>query len=233
MIPTPTTARGPGLQASAAAPPFEAAFERLVARVGAATPAAEMAALHRAFEQRTGAFGPDDPWFESRSRAFWDDTMTRTPQMALARRAEGAAEGVPDADAPWAEALSRSHRGLFRSREEDGAVVLADLLSGAELVVHEMDEASRDALASTRGVFDGTVVALATLTTPVRLALLPGAIFHPEAADDPIAAVVSAARGRGMADGALLDALLRMELSLRTLSRVKLSYAYRAEALAG
>ena len=56
---------------------FHATFERLVAKVGAATPPDEMRALHRAFEQRTGAFGPDDPWFESRSRAFWDDALTR------------------------------------------------------------------------------------------------------------------------------------------------------------
>lgn len=225
---TLTSPAHPDPQAPSSLPPFEGAFERMVARVGAATPGAEMLALHKAFEHRTGAFGPDDPWFESRSRAFWDDLMTRTPAAkgALVRSAEGAADG----DAPWLLALSRSHRGLFRSRTEDGAVVLEDVLSGAELVVHEIDEASRDALASTRGVFDGTVVALAT---PVRLALLPGAIFHPEAADEAIAAVITAARARGLADGALLDALLRMELSLRTLSRVKMSYAYRAEALAG
>ena len=65
-----------------------------------------------------------------------------------------------------------------------------------------------------------------------QLALLPGAIFHPEGAEEAIAAVVLAARARGIPDGALLDALLRMELSLRTLSRVKPAYAYRAEALA-
>jgi hypothetical protein len=187
-----------------------------------------MRALHQAFEHRTGAFGPDDPWFESRTRAFWDDTMTRQRAQLLAPG--GPFEGLDAADAPWADALGRAHRGLFESRVEDGGVVLSDVLTGAELVVHEVDEASRDSLASNRSLLDGTVVAA---VSPVRLALLPGAIFHPEGAEDAIALVIARARTRALPDVALLDALLRMELSLRTLSRVKPAYAYRPEALAG
>jgi hypothetical protein len=209
----------------ASLPPFDAAFERLVAKVGAETPADEMLALHRAFEARTGPFGPDDPWFESRSRAFWDDTMTGGAATVVR-----ALSSVEASDRPWAEALPYAHRGLFQSSEDESAFLLVDVLSGAELVVHEVDGASRDALGSNAGLFDGRVVAIAS---PPRLALLPGAIFHPEGADEAIAAVASAARERGMATAALLDALLRMELSLRSLSRVKLSYAYRASALAG
>jgi hypothetical protein len=213
------------VDAQTAAPPFEASFERLVARAGATAPAAEMAALHKAFEQRTGPFGPDDPWFESRSRAFWDDTMTRE---GGARARRGSLPGLVPGDERWAEALGRSHRGLFQPRTEGGAIVLLDVLTGAELLVHEADAASRDSLASNPTLFDGTVIALAS---PVRLALLPGAIFHPEGAEAAIAVVVAAARARSLPDGDLLDALLRMELSLRTLSRVKPSYAYRVEAL--
>ena len=212
------------LDATESAAPFVAAFDGLVARVGAATPPETMLALHRAFERRTGAFGPDDPWFESRSRAFWDDTMTR--QRACA----GLVGSLEEGERRWAEAMDRAHRGLFRSRHEEGAIVLSDVLCGAELIVREVDEASRDALASTAGLFDGTVVAL---RSPVRIALLPGAIFHPEAAEDAIGVVAAAARARSIPDLALLDALLRMELSLRTLSRVKPGYAYRPGALAG
>lgn len=210
------------LDAAGALPPFAAAFDALVARVGAATPPEKMAALHRAFERRTGAFGPDDPWFESRSRAFWDDTMTR--QQAT----QGILDVLDGGERLWAAALPSSHRGLFHSRIEDGVLVLSDVLRGGDLVVHEVDEASRDALGSTAGLFDGTVVAL---RSPVRLALLPGAIFHPEEAEDAIGLVVAAARTRSLPDDAVLDALLRMELSLRTLSRVKPGYAYRVGAL--
>jgi hypothetical protein len=117
-----------------------------------------------------------------------------------------------------------------------GALVLSDILSGAELLVHEIDEASRDSLAANESVFDGTVVALSLSSgsaEKARLALLPGSIFHPEGAEEAIAQVITAARARGVENGPLLDALLRMELSLRTLSRVKPSYAYRPEALTG
>jgi hypothetical protein len=201
--------------------PFAPTFEALVAEVAKSLPAERIAELHRAFEKRTGAFGPDDRWFESRSRAFWDDTMTRQP----------AAREVLDRatpSEPWALALSRSHRGLFRSSTDERGLVLSDLWSGIELVVDELDDASRDALRSPSGPFDGTVIAL---RDPIRLALLPGAIFHPEDAEPAIADVVAIARTRGLSAGATLDALLRMELSFQVLSRVKPSYAYRGEAL--
>jgi hypothetical protein len=216
--------QAPSFIPSALAASFAAVFEGLVAKAAAATSPETMLELHRAFEARTGAFGPDDPWFESRSRAFWDDTMTRQRASVGPLGALGADEQL------WAEALSLSHRGLFESRHEDGMLVLSDVLSGAELRVHEIDDASRDSLESSAGFFDGTVVAEAS---SLRFALLPGAIFHPEEADDAIVRVIAAARARSLSSAVLLDALLRMELSLRTLSRVKPSYAYRVEALPG
>ena len=205
---------------------FAEAFERLVAKVAASLSPERIAALHAAFEARTGAFGPEDAWFESRSRAFWDDTMTRQGV---------AAEVLGETGDVWAGALTRSHRGLFQTRAPSqgsstspSGVVLSDLWSGAELLVQELDPASRDALAAPSGPFDGTVVAA---TEPARLALLPGAIFHPEEAEPAIAEVLSAARARALGTGPVLDGLLRMELSLRSLSRVKPSYAYRPDAL--
>jgi hypothetical protein len=203
---------------------FAAVFEALVAKVSSAAKPDEIRTLHAAFEQRTGTFGPDDPWFELRSRAFWDDAMTRR---------DAASRVLLELDGPeraWAEALPRAHRGLFEARHVDGGLVLHDVLGGAELFVHEMDEASRDALAGTSSLFDGTVAAR---KAPVRLALLPGAIFHRAEAAEAIAQVVAVGRARGLTGDTLLDALLRMELSLRVLSRVKPSYAYRAEALPG
>ena len=113
--------------------------------------------------------------------------------MTRQRACAGLVGSLEEGERRWAEAMDRAHRGLFRSRHEEGAIVLSDVLCGAELIVREVDEASRDALASTAGLFDGTVVAL---RSPVRIALLPGAIFHPEAAEDAIGVVVAAARAR-------------------------------------
>jgi hypothetical protein len=43
--------------------------------------------------------------------------------------------------------------------------------------------------------------------------------------------VLAAARARGLSGAETLDALLRMQRAHRSLSRVKVAYAYRVEAL--
>jgi hypothetical protein len=179
-------------------------------------------AMHKSFEARTGAFGPEDPWFEARSRAFWDDALTE----------QGFAHDVlaelPEETRLWASVMTRAHRGLFYASTSQGRRMVRDLWSGAEFIVDEIDDAMRTALDAPSGPFDGRLVAL---TDPIRVGLLPGALFHSEEAAEPIERILETAHDRGMEAGAALDALLRMELSLRSLSRVKPSYAYRVETL--
>ena len=201
--------------------PLEA-VSAIVAELGKEGYAERVAEARRAFEKRTGAFGPEDPWFEARSRAFWDDACTSGRLARLAERA-------PEDARSWIAPLERAHRGLFVVTDAEGLVV-RDLVSGVELFVDEADPGTRDALDTASAPFDGRVVAFGS---PITTALLPGAVFHPEDAAAPITKVLEAARGKGMSAGATLDALLRMELSLRALSRVKASYAYRPEALKG
>src|SRR6185436_15384873 len=86
------------------------AYDAVVAR-GAEGPLGELAAgLRAAFQKRTGAFVPEDPWFETRSRAFWDDALTA---QHFALRAE---HGL-------GQSFARAHRGLFvvDERDERGA----------------------------------------------------------------------------------------------------------------
>jgi hypothetical protein len=201
--------------------PIEA-FERIATELGKPAFAAPLRAAREAFQRRTGAFGPEDAWFEVRSRAFWDDALTSGGLAELAVE-------MPEAAQAWVGPLVRAHRGLFVVAErEDHATVLTDLLSGAELFIDDVDPGTRDALEAAAAPFDGRVVAGGTL---VASALLPGAVYHPEDAKEPITKVLEAAHARGIGRADTLDALLRMELSLRSLSRVKASYAYRAEAL--
>jgi hypothetical protein len=182
--------------------------------------------MRRSFEERTGAFGPEDAWFDARSRAFWDDALTR---QGFAR------DVLSELAAPslaWASVFDRAHRGLFYASTVTGRCLIRDLWSGAEFFVDELDDATRTALAATSsgGPFDARVVGL---RDPIRVGILPGAIFHPEAAIEPIDLILEAARERRMETHEVLDALLRMELSLRSLSRVKPAYAYRVQALSG
>jgi len=186
--------------------------------------AARIATMRAAFEARTGAFVPEDPWFEARSRAFWDDAVT-TQRFGREVEAE-LAEGVK----VWIPRLERAHRGLFvtvsaGSRRE---LVLRDLWSGAEMLVHDIDDTMRDALAAALAPLDARLVGS---DEPARVGILPGAVFHPADAAGPIGAVLERARADRRKGGDVLDALLRMERGLRASARVKAAYAYRADRL--
>ncbi len=202
---------------------FEAydAILALGARPGSAARVAEMRA---AFEARTGEFAPEDPWFEARSRAFWDDALA-TQGFATETR-----DALPEEARAWTEAIARAHRGLFVMKEDEGdARVVRDLWSGAEFEVHAIDDATRLALGAVSAPFDARLVAR---DDPARVAMLPGAVFHPADAVEPIAKVIAKARAESRKTGDVLDALLRMERGLRASARVKAAYAYRAEKLA-
>jgi len=205
-----------------------AAATRIVELGGARERQAAVGALRARFEGRTGAFAPDDAWFEERSRAFWCDALTR------GRFGREVAADLTPAERRWLGPLERAHRGLFRvavaAEEGPAGRTLVDVWSGAQLVPTVIDEESGAELSASAGqLFDGRVVGAGE---PFVLALLPGAVFHPRHATPAIEGVIAAARSKDLTTDDTLDALLRMERSLRALSRVKAAYAYRLEALA-
>src|SRR5215467_6527530 len=111
--------------------PIEA-FERIATELGKPAFAERVRAAREGFQRRTGAFGPEDAWFEARSRAFWDDALTSGGLADLA-------EDAPEEVRAWIGPLGRAHRGLFVVAErEDDATVLRDLMSGAELFVDDV-----------------------------------------------------------------------------------------------
>jgi len=208
------------------------AYEAIVLRGASAALAPRVAELRALFEARTGKFTPEDAWFEARSRAFWDDAITRQGFAVEAARGDATLSEEVRALAP---AFARAHRGLFVI-EAQSIRSLRDVWSGAEFLVDEIDDGMRDALAAASAPFDARVVGVAGAGAmrdgAPRVALLPGAVFHPADAIEPIDAVLKAARQQGMTTDGTLDALLRMERALRSLSRMKAGYAYRASALA-
>jgi hypothetical protein len=205
---------------------------RIVQLGGTPSRGPRVAEMRTRFEARTGAFSPEDAWFEERSRAFWCDAVTRG---FFGRDVEGelAAE-----ERAWLVPFERAHRGLFRAAPAPAArsrrtlhrLVLEDVWSGAEIVPTLVDDASRAELDAAAGqLFDARVVGA---HEPLVVALLPGAVFHSRDATAAIHVVLKAARGQELSTHDALDALLRMERTLRALSRVKAAYAYRPEALA-
>jgi len=192
---------------------------RIVQLGGASERSDAVAALRASYEARTGAFVPEDTWFEERSRAFWCDAVT------VGRFGRQVEEALTDHERVWLKPLERSHRGLFRAEGE----VLVDVWSGAELLVTQLEDSSRAELDASSGqLFDARVVGH---DDPFVIALLPGAVFHPRDATACIPPVLAAAHEQKMRTDETLDALLRMNRALRSLSRVKVGYAYRPEAL--
>jgi hypothetical protein len=177
------------------------------------------------FQRRTGLFSAEDPWFETRARAFWDDALTTQGFALLASRILG------KDSRPVAEAIVHAHRGLFVVEEthEQGGRLL-DLWSGAELIVSYLDSAQ--ALSFEHG--DGAIDARVTRApSGPQLFVLPGAYHHAADALEPAMDVLAVAKERGLGTQAALDSLLRMDLVLRSSSRVKAAFAYRAESLRG
>ena len=199
------------------------AVARMVQLGGAPDRAARVAEMRARYQEKTGAFAPDDASsgrFEERSRAFWCDAVTR------ARFGREVEADLTVEERRWLDPLERAHRGLFRAEGE----VLVDVWSGAELAVTLVDDVSRAELAAADGqLFDGRVVGWDD--GGPGCALLPGALFHPRDATAAIGAVLPAGRARNLSTDDMLDALLRMERMLRSMSRVKAAYAYRPEAL--
>jgi hypothetical protein len=199
------------------------AYDAIVA-LGAVPALGEHAArMRREFQKRTGVFGPEDPWFEPRTRAFWDDAL------ATQGFAELALEELDDDARPIAARLRRAHRGFFVAHDVDEhGARLVDAWSGAELIVRHVDETQALTLEHAEGPMDARV---AGSPSGPELWLLPGAYHHPPDALAPAIDVLAAAQERGMKTQDALDALMRMELVFRSSSRVKASFAYRATNL--
>jgi hypothetical protein len=194
------------------------AAARIVQLGGDPRRASRVSEMRASFEARTGAFVPEDSWFDERSRAFWADAVTTG---RFGREVEAQLE---DVEARWVAPLERAHRGLFLA---DGSV-LSDVWSGAAYRLTELDDESGSELGAGAGqLFDARVVGGDSDT----VALLPGAIFHPRHATEAIHGVLAAARSSALSTHDTLDGLLRMERTLRALSRVKAGYAYRPAAL--
>jgi hypothetical protein len=204
---------------------FFEAYDALLAAAALPAHQARVAEMRRSFERRTGELPAGERWaegLEARMRAFWDDALA-TQGFAATLEAE-----VPEEMRGWARAIGRAHRGLFvlAAAQERGARVVRDLWSGAEFLVHEIDDATRLALSAASAPFDARLVAI---EAPVQIAMMPGAVFHPADAAEPIAKVLERARATGRSTEAVLDTLLRMEHELRASARVKAGYAYRVE----
>jgi hypothetical protein len=178
------------------------------------------AAMRAAFEARTGPFAPGDAFFEARSAAFWDDALTRG---AFGRELR---PQLSEQALALVEPLACAHRGLFRVEPDGAGFLVVDVWRGAEFLAVPSTSGLRDALERASSLVDARIVGV-----HATISMLGGAVFHAADALEPIQALLPEARKRGLSTHEFLDALLRMDHALRSLSRVKAAFAYRKEAL--
>jgi|GEM_PF-966584 len=193
--------------------------------------AVEARRMRNAFASRTGSFGPDDPWFETRTRAFWDDALT------FQRFAGLAAPCLDETMVPTARWFQRAHRGLFSLRlhsdaRDETPFHLIDVWSGAELMVFPLDHLHSTSMRYADGLIDGRVVAFPSGDSAINpLFLLPGYVHHASDVLHEVHLIVNEARKRRLRTHHVLDALMQMELTRQRSARVKAAFAYRVDCL--
>jgi hypothetical protein len=205
-------------------PALTAVYDELLARAGNPPHAERAIALRDAFLRRTSSSSRAAAEPEDRFRAAWDDALTAGGLAAdLAETFEDPGERA------LARVLSRAHRGVFRMSLLGGRRIAEDALSGASFLVLARDDIGREVLAL--GGEDSPLFEARIVAATDGCAMLPGIIFHPPDATPLISDLVRAGVDRGMSRDDLCDALLRMQHTFRNLSRVKIGYCYKAEAL--
>jgi hypothetical protein len=205
-------------------PALSAVYDELLNRASAPPVEARARALREAFLRRTSALPLLESVPEDRMVAAWDDALT-TGGLAgeLAPSFNDAAERA------LARVLRCAHRGVFHLDRVGAHPVAFDLISGASFVLLPRDDMARSLPVD--GDQDAPLVEARIVAAADGCACLPGVIFHPPDATALIDQIVIAARQRSMPRDAVCDALLRMQNAFSRLSRVKIGYAYRVEAL--
>lgn len=200
------------LLARAAVPPFRDGAER----------------LRRAFFARTGEPGEETEAFAVRLAAAWEDVLVG-PDADGGCLAATLGETLEDeAERDIAHLLARGQRGLFEVRTEGDHRFAFDHLGGASFLLLRGDALAR--ATGTEG--DDRALVIGRLVGAYDgCTLLPGAVFLPAAATPLLPDLLVEARARGLGRDTILDALLRMDNALATLSRVKPAFAFRVQSL--
>ena len=208
-------------------PTLRAVYDELIERAAKPPFVDRAGAMRTEFLDRCGCMDSGEPEADYREAAAWEDVLVR------GGLAKAIAENLDDpAEREVARSLSLAHRGLFEYFQLDGRLIARDLWSRAEFIVEPGDNIGRE-IAAADACADSPLCQARLVAGAEGCAMLPGAVFHPLEARAAVEDVLAAARKRQLPTDTVLDALLKMEHTWRTLSRVKVGYAYRPAALPG
>lgn len=205
---------------------LEEMLEALVRRATEADDGVDLGRARESFHSRVGEFAPGDASYEARIQFFLDWYLCAWTSSDGTRPAERAARDP--SERRLAEACARAERSLFLvTKVEEHGVRLQDPLGGGRFrAVHHKPLRALERLRE-GDLFDGHLLA-----SGERIHVMPGRIFHPPEAHEPLFAIVERARAeRPMERGELLDSLLRMQLRLERFTNMRAKHIYRWESL--
>jgi len=213
------------LAAPMADPNLEEVLEVLVRRATEVDGGVDLGGAREAFHHHAGPIELGEPGYEPRIRFFLDwylcAWVSRDGTRPAARVARSAEEQA------IASACANAERTLMQVLEVDGARArVTDPLGGARFRITQAPGPGPERLRP-GDVLDGHLIVLGE-----QLLLMPGPIFHPPEAHEPLAAILERARDERALDRTeLLDALLRMQLRLERFTSMRARHIYRWEAL--
>ncbi|MCW5789196.1 MAG: hypothetical protein KIT72_02135 [Polyangiaceae bacterium] len=174
---------------------------------------------------RCGGFEPDHPAAAARDAASLEHALVAG---GLAR-AIGAELHDPSERAE-ALAIAGAIPALLLMEDHAGLLVAHDVWSGAAWWIAPGDDVGRDLRPQLR---DPPLVQCRLVVTDAGAALLPGVVFHAADAVETIQHTLARAAELQLSTAQVFEALLRMEHRFHSHTRIKVSYAYRAEVLSG
>lgn len=205
-------------------PSLSAVYDELI-RVAASPTHVELSnELRKKFSKRTGTVPDDHPAAAARIAASWEDALVLG---GLASKLLSAFDDT--AERAMAQVISRAQRGVFELDVSSDPVKVRDLWSGGEFLLLKRDDVARSAPAFAEA--EGSLFVGRLVGSDEGCAVLPGMIWLPSEASLLMPALRAAALEKAMTLDGFADALLRMDLQVQTLARVKVRYAFRVEAL--
>jgi len=206
------------------APVYGPYFDRVAARATGDTQLVEVRRARREFQELTGKFEEDEPWFEQRMTLFLEwfvlDRPTSDGLTPVERFLLDEAPSLEDEELEIFEGLAATHRSLMRlERWQNGRIDLTDMIGGGSWSVLQED--------SMIGLQRGDFLDLRIVPFRGEQYLGRGMLFHPRIASEHIQKVLEVAHASGHLTFDLVNMLASQRIRFDRYRNMKVQHIYR------
>jgi hypothetical protein len=203
---------------------FEPYFDRVAARATGDAHLVEVRRARRQFQELTGRFEEDEPWFEQRMALFLEWFVLDRPDREGLIPAERFLRDELDALEPGEEELfigfTATQRSLLRIDSwQRGRIELTDMLGGGAWSIRQNEPMV--------GLQKGDMLDARIIPFRSELYLGRGLLFHPRIALESIQAALEKAHARGLLCFELIDLFASQRLKFDRYRNIKVDNIYR------